>query len=359
MIKPSLIAILVVLATLAALTACSDPSPTPETAVTSTLEAVAATSPPPANAADPKAADPTATAAPTETTAPTSTTEPSPIISPPPEPTATPKTDGKLAPLGVQDLRASPSGLSETELNCIGNLPETLDRVLAWPGPGPRDELLRLIGCLSDETLARLFLVGLITGPEPLSLETSDCVRAVFAVIDPQEVMTAGIEDDPQKAERATASSAAVATTVTACLTDEEWERATPGIETGPQERAEKRCLMEALGGAGEMAEAMRAAWEGDFEGLTEAEEACELDREPAPNQGTAAVPRTLDKYQGMDFNGFAYLISASTAIPAKRATGNISPVARAQVEPLSGSAARFRLTSQTAEAAPPRVAKL
>ena len=81
--------------------------------------------------------------------------------------------------------------------------------------------MLRLMGCLSDETLARLFLAGLIPGPEPLSLETSDCVRAVFEVIDPQEVMTAGIEDDPERTERVMAGSMAVSTTTTACLTDE------------------------------------------------------------------------------------------------------------------------------------------
>ena len=49
----------------------------------------------------------------------------------------------------------------------------------------------------------------------------------------------------------------------------------------------------------------------------------------------------------------FAYNMYPSATMPAKRATGNISPVTRAQVEPLSGSAARLRLTSQTAEAAP------
>ena len=202
--------------------------------------------------------------------------------------------DGRLAPIQLQDSQALQSALSEGELACIGDVPETLARVaLAWPAQESKDELFRLIGCLRDETLARLFLAGLVTGPEPISPETSDCVRAVFAVIDPQEVMTAGIEDNPESAGRAMAASTAAATTVTACLTDEEWERATSGIERGPQGRAEKRCLMEVLGGPGEMAETMRAAREGDSAGLTEAAAACGVDRDPATDQGPADPPTT------------------------------------------------------------------
>ena len=47
-------------------------------------------------------------------------------------------------------------------------------QVLPWQGPEARDELRRLIRCLSDETLARILLAGLVTGPEPLSLKTSE-----------------------------------------------------------------------------------------------------------------------------------------------------------------------------------------
>ena len=200
------------------------------------------------------------------------------------ETTPTPALPEVLSPLRLQDLEAT-GELSDTELACIGELPKTMAQMLASQWPEARDELRRLIACLSDETLSRLFLSGLVTGPEPLSVETSDCVRAVFAVIDPQEAMSSGIEEDPQMAQRARASSAAVATTVTACLTDEEWERAAPGIQKGLQERADQRCLMEALGGSEKMAEAMRAVAEGDFSGLTEATATCELHREPITGQ--------------------------------------------------------------------------
>ena len=210
------------------------------------------------------------------------------------ETTPTPALPGVLSPLRLQDLEAT-GELSDTELACIGDLPETMAQVLAWQGPEARDELRRLIACLSDETLSRLFLSGLVAGPEPLSVKTSDCVRAVFAVIDPQEAMSSGIEEDPQMAQRARASSIAVATTVTACLTDEEWERATPGIQIGSQEwaaqeRADQRCLMEALGGPGKMAEAMRAEDEDNQKMLAEAAEDCAEEIGPVPGETPAST---------------------------------------------------------------------
>ena len=166
--------ILVILLVLAALTACSDPTPTPKAADSPTPSTIAATSPPPANITEPE--DQIATAAPTETETPTPspTTAPSLIISPTPEPTAATKTDGRLAPLRLHDSRALRSELSDTELACIGHAPETMARALAGSGPGSRDALLRLIVCLNDENLARLSQAGFITGPEPLSPETSD-----------------------------------------------------------------------------------------------------------------------------------------------------------------------------------------
>ena len=170
MIKLPLTGILVMLATLAVLAACSEPAP--NTAVTSTPATMAATSPPPANT--PELENQTATAAPTETPTPTPTTAASLIISPTPEPTATPKTDGRLAPLRLHDSRALRSELSDDELACIGDAPETMARTLARSGPGSRDLLLRFTVCLNDENLARLFQAGYLTGPEPLSPEISD-----------------------------------------------------------------------------------------------------------------------------------------------------------------------------------------
>ena len=227
-----------------------------------------------------------------ETPSERSTVAPTPTSTLVPEPTETPAPDRRLAPIRLQDSQGLVSSLSDAELACIGDAPETLDWVRAWPSQEARDEMRRLIGCFSDETLARLFLSGIMPGPEPLSLETSDCVRAMFAVIDPQEVMTAGLEDDPERAGRAMAASAAVATTTTACLNDLEWERSIWVREMGPQERTDQQCLMEVLGGPGEMAAAIKADREGDSGGLEEAAAACGLDGGPATGQG----PTKLDK---------------------------------------------------------------
>ena len=112
------------------------------------------------------------------------------------------------------------SELSDTELACIGDNPEKLVRSLARPGSAPREEQAKLIGCLDDETLARIFLAGFVPGPGPLSQETSDCVRAGFEIIDPRTVMTAGIEGDPGTAM---AGSMAALSVTMACLNDEEW----------------------------------------------------------------------------------------------------------------------------------------
>ena len=289
MLRTSILATTVFLAILMALAACTTATPEPSPTETPDPRATAAT--PELLPDTPEAeatATPTSPPEPTTTVIPTAAPAATPTSQPTAEPTATRPPDGRLAPIRLQDSQALVSSLSQAEIACIGDVPETLDRVNEWPSQESKDEMRRLIGCLSDETLARLFLSGIMTGPEPLSLETSDCVRAAFTVIDPQEVMTAGLEDDPERARRAMAASAAAATTTTACLNDQEWERSVWVETIGPQERADQQCLMAALGGPGEMAAAMRAAQEGDSAGLEGAAAACGLDREPATAQGPA-----------------------------------------------------------------------
>ena len=197
---------------------------------------------------------------------------------------------GVLSPLQVLDSSALLSELSDTELACIGDNPEKLAQSLAGPGSAPREEQAKLIGCLEDEALARIFLAGFVPGPGPLSQETSDCVRAGFAVIDPRAVMTAGMEGDPG---RAMAGSMTALSVTIACLNDEEWEAAASMTGMQPEEREGMRCLLDQLGGPGEMAEAMKAAGEGDFTDLAKARADCGLDMGPAPGQAPATPPPT------------------------------------------------------------------
>ena len=263
MLKLFLTATITLLVTLATLTACSDPTPAPETqAPTST----------PTPTATPASTDvPVSTEAPTER--PTATPRATPASPPTPEPTATPARPGVLAPLQALDSGAMFSELSDAEKECIGENPE---------------RQTRYVGCLEDETLTRVFLAGFVPGPGPLSQESSDCVRAAFEVINPREVMTAGIEGDPG---RAMAGSMAALSVTMACLNDEEWEATAPIVEMGPDDREGMQCLMEALGGPGNMAAAMTAAQEGEFAELASAGTECGLEMGPPPGQAPATPP--------------------------------------------------------------------
>ena len=251
------------LATLATLAGCSDPTPAPETLAPAFT---------PASTASPT---PTETPVPTEapTERPTAAPRATPASPPTPEPTATPVSPRVLAPLRLQDSGVMLSELSDAEKGCIGENPE---------------RQTRFFGCLEDETLARLFLAGFVPGTAPLSEKTSDCVRAAFAVIDPRAVMTAGIEGDPG---RAMAGSMAALSVTIACLSDEEWEVTGPQVGMGPDDRDGMQCLMEALGGPGEMATAMRAAQGGDITGMARAGAECGLDMGPALGQAPARTP--------------------------------------------------------------------
>ena len=267
------LATLIVLALLATMAACSEPTPAPD---------------PTATPAATVAATPTQTPAPTAN--PTAAPAAKPTSSPTPEPTTTPVPDGRLVPIQLQDSLSLQTSLSDAELACIGDDPEQLARALTGAGPSSRDEQARLFGCLNDETLARVFLAGFVPGPEPLSESTSECVRAAFDVIDPRAVMTAGIEGDPG---RAMAGSMAALSVTVACLTDQEWEATASQVGMSPDEREGMRCLLAQLSGPGKMAEAMIAAGEGDFTDLSKAGAECGLDMGPAPGQTPVRPPPT------------------------------------------------------------------
>ena len=251
-----LLAALIILLTLATLTACSDPTPAREIVTPTTA---------PTPTAAPASTAPVTTEGPTERP----TAAPTPTLASPPalEPTATPAPPGVLAPLQALDSGEMFSELSDAEKECIGQNPE---------------RQTRYIGCFEDETIDRIFLAGFVPGPRPLSQESSDCVRAAFEVIDPREVMTAGIEGDPG---RAMAGSMAALSVTVACLNDEEWEATAPQVGMSLDEREGMQCLLVALGGPGPMAAAMTAAQEGEFAELASAGAECGLDMGSPPGQ--------------------------------------------------------------------------
>ena len=256
MLKPFFPATLIVLVFLATLASCSGPTPTPETLTPAVTPARTHTE------------TPVPTEPPTErpTAAPTAT----PTRPPTSAPTTTPAPSGRLAPLQPLESGAMFSELSEAEKECIGDNPE---------------RQTRYIGCLEDETLARIFLAGFVPGPRPLNQESSDCVRAAFEVIDPRAVMTAGIEGDPS---RAMARSMAALSVTIACLNDDEWDAAASMMGMPTDERERMQCLLAELGGPGEMAEAMIAAGERDLTDFAQAGADCGLDMGTAPGQAPA-----------------------------------------------------------------------
>ena len=208
------------------------------------------------------------------------------MATPAPSSTLEPAPPGPLVPLVIQDPQGLLSALSKSELFCIGGDPEILTWTLTLAGPGmaPKLEKSRLMDCLDDETVTRLFMGPFLPRREPLSLQTSGCIREALEVINPRETMTAGILGDSGKAMAG--SMAAFAVTV-ACLTDEEWESAEPELVMTPEERAGMQCFMEVLGGPARMAKDLMT---GDTASADRLVGECWLDVKPRPETTTPAA---------------------------------------------------------------------
>ena len=145
--------------------------------------------------------------------------------------------------------------------------------------------------------MSRLFLAGFVGDSGDLSLETSNCVRAAFQVIDPRSVMLAGAEGDPGAAM---AGSMVGFTVTLACLNDEEWAAAPQGgagtVGTG---RDGMQCALKEMGGPSEMVAAMIAANEGDFTVLAQAWMDCGLDVDALKDALGHGRPQVFNTDQG------------------------------------------------------------
>ena len=188
---------------------------------------------------------------------------------------------GIISPLVLDNANAVAAQLSEAELACLGGDAAKLTMVLTGPGSTTQEEQAEIIGCLEDETVSRMFLAGFLGDSGDLSLETSNCVRAAFQVIDPRAVMLAGAEGDPGAAM---AGSMTAFTVTLACLNDDEWMTAASTLGMGVGEQEGMQCVLAALGGPTEMAAAMTAANRGDPTVLSQAWTECGLIGEHAPS---------------------------------------------------------------------------
>ncbi len=277
MLKTLIPVTLIILILMVTVAACSGPTPEP----TSTHRTTATPTPtvvPATNETPKKTPTETPTSAQAQTLMPasTSTLEPkinsNPANTPATEPSKTLAPDVRLAPLHLVDSHSFRSALSEAELSCISDDPEEQARLLDGSGTASPEEYPRLLGCLGDETMARFFVAGVVPGPEPFSLETSTCVRAVLKVINQRDVITAEIEGDNEEA----AASRRVAMYLTiACLNDDEWEKAAPRTTVIENDRISLQCVMRALGGPGPLTEAMLADLEGNSTDVSKAAAEC------------------------------------------------------------------------------------
>ena len=267
------------------LVACADPAPTAVVEPTAAPQSQATT-------LATSQLEPTATSAPLPTETPTTAPSPRPVETPTaasgPTATTAPPQDqssaGRLTPLVLDDPEAVASQLSNQELACLAGVAD-IERLLTIfnnPGMATVEEQTKLIGCLQDETLTRMFLTGLIQDTGSLSTETSACVRTGFREIDLRSVMLAGLQGDPQTAM---AGSMAALFLTMACLNQEEWDAAAPAMDMALDDRKGMQCLLAEMGGPDGMAAALRAEDESGFMALLAAAAGCGLDIGGPPGQ--------------------------------------------------------------------------
>ena len=232
--KQHFVAVLVVLASLFSVMACSDDDQTP-------------------------LAQPTAKA--TATSAPDVTAMPTPTATPQPTATVTPQADSSeaaqaLAPLDLDDPQAFLSALSAQERSCLadGNLGVAQIKAAMTSTDGA-EEGDTILDCLGDVTVLRMFLSEPLTVTGELSDETSACIREGLGGVDLRPLMKS--PGAAAAAMDARIIGIASFLTFTACLNDEEWEAASSALELGPRDKSGTDCLLTELGGPTGVAEAL------------------------------------------------------------------------------------------------------
>ncbi|MDE2942040.1 MAG: hypothetical protein OXP10_06845, partial [Chloroflexota bacterium] len=231
MSKQYFVVVLVVLASLFSMMACSDEGQTP--AAQPTAEATA-TSAPEATTAQPTAA---------------ATATPPAQLGQPPDPQG-------LAPLNFEDPQALLSDLSDGERSCLADNNIGVAQIIAASADQiPPTDGYAIIDCLEDETVLRLVFNETLAATGEVSSETSACIREGFGAIDLRSaVQFTGGEPLTLEAQIYGLASFLM---FTACLNDEEWNAAAPVLVLGPHDESGKDCLLAELGGPTGFAEAL------------------------------------------------------------------------------------------------------
>ena len=173
---------------------------------------------------------------------------------------STPSTPGLggIAPLSVEDTATLLSELSAGEQTCISSQwnQEELNLIFNAPGFANPGEPERILECLGDETVLRIFVTGMLGLQQPLSTETSTCIRGGVQGMDLRSMMAAGIggagEPDPF------AGMSTLFLTLS-CLNEAEWQAGSAATGMDPAQRENMQCTVEAMGGPEEMALALQS----------------------------------------------------------------------------------------------------
>ena len=281
-----LIVLVVVLASISVILACSDDeaSTTVSSTATSIPTNTPQATPQPATPVPPPQATPTRPPAPTPTAtlAPTST------------PVGQDSSRAQaIAPLKVDDLQESLSQLSPVEQTCLSDNDVGHQELMQMTGLSPGglpQTAATIIECLRDETILRLFLTSLVGLSEPFSPQTSTCVEEGLVPLDLRRLLA------PAEAGDAPVNSLAlgmVALNVSVvCMNDDEWEIYAPRLGMQPEDREGAACLFEELGGPAKLTETMQEAGLGEPpEELVRAVAACGGATSPSTGTPGSGVP--------------------------------------------------------------------
>ena len=112
-----------------------------------------------------------------------------------------------------------------------------------------------MIKCLEDKTLLEIFLKGFTDQTGPLSQETSTCIGAGFQNIDLRTMLLSNSEQADEEA--AMVQGMAGFLIALSCLTEAEWQTASPALQFEPDDREGLQCVMKKLGGPEGIAESL------------------------------------------------------------------------------------------------------
>ena len=302
MLKPFLQATFIILVFLATLAGCSDP--TPAQAPTTAAAPVVAPS------LTPAAPEPSETPlpVPTETPGPGAATTPLPANTLEPEGTEAPlratsepetlPPGDVITPLNLSDSEAALSRLSKPEISCLEQAasPDRLHEILRDVRVPVPEEEAWIVACLGDETLFGVFVAMLLGDPEPLSQETSACLRTGLEWVDPREFMTEDTRERGQD-DRAGAVFLSGYFTAAAYLNQEEWDATAAGLGLNPGDQETFRCFIEAVGGPEALATALEGTDDDRSVDLNRARLGCGLffegTSEPPPEMPATSTPAT------------------------------------------------------------------